>query len=135
MILRWLSYIAAAVITAGLLVGPAPASHVRQLSVQEVKSSLDKASSLREKGFFLVDGRARARSLGLPLGAYPAGKLNAITDVPGVKVGHTTLIKGDGALVPGQGPVRTGVTVVIPRDDVWHKKVPAGSFVLNGTGE
>jgi len=71
----------------------------------------------------------------LDLGTYPTGKLNAITDVPGVRVGHTTLIRGDGKLVPGQGPVRTGVTVVIPREDVWHKKVPAGAFVLNGTGE
>ena len=79
--------------------------------------------------------RVRARSLGLDLGIYPTGKLNAITDVPGVRVGHTTLIKGDGKLVPAQGPVRTGVTVVIPREDVWHKKVPAGAFVLNGTGE
>jgi D-aminopeptidase len=52
-----------------------------------------------------------------------------------VKVGHTTVMKGDGPLKPGEGPARTGVTVVIPRDDVWHKKVPAGSFVLNGTGE
>jgi D-aminopeptidase len=42
---------------------------------------------------------------------------------------------GEGPLIPGQGPVRTGVTVIIPRDDVWHKKVPAGGFVLNGTGE
>ena len=79
--------------------------------------------------------RARARSLGIALGTYPTGPLNAITDVPGVTVGHTTLISGDGALVPGKGPVRTGVTVVIPRDDVWQKKVPAGSFILNGTGE
>ena len=71
----------------------------------------------------------------MDLGIYPTGKLNAITDVPGVRVGHTTLIRGDGKLVPGQGPVRTGVTVVIPREDVWHKKVPAGAFVLNGTGE
>ena len=81
------------------------------------------------------DARARARSLGIALGTYPTGTLNAITDVPGVTVGHTTLISGDGKLVPGKGPVRTGVTVVIPRDDVWHKKVPAGSFILNGTGE
>ncbi len=81
------------------------------------------------------DARVRARNLGVALGAYPTGKMNAITDVPGVTVGHTTLIKGEGALVPGKGPVRTGVTVIIPRDDVWHKKVPAGSFVLNGTGE
>jgi len=79
--------------------------------------------------------RVRARSLGIALGTYPTGKLNAITDVPGVTVGHTTLISGEGKLVPGKGPIRTGVTVVIPRDDVWRKKVPAGSFVLNGTGE
>lgn len=58
-----------------------------------------------------------------------------MTDVAGVKVGQTTLVTGEGALVPGHGPVRTGVTVVIPRDDVWHKKVSAGSFILNGTGE
>jgi len=79
--------------------------------------------------------RVRARALGLPMGELPPGSLNAITDVPGVRVGHTTLIQGSGALVPGQGPVRTGVTVIIPREDVWHKKVPAGGFVLNGTGE
>ncbi len=81
------------------------------------------------------ESRVRVRSLGVPLGAYPTGKLNAITDVPGVTVGHTTLISGEGTLVPGKGPIRTGVTVVIPRDDVWRKKVPAGAFVLNGTGE
>lgn len=81
------------------------------------------------------DSRMRARDLGIVIGTYATGPLNAITDVAGVKVGHTTLISGDGPLTPGVGPVRTGVTVVIPRDDVWRKKVPAGSFVLNGTGE
>lgn len=79
--------------------------------------------------------RLRVRELGVLIGTYPPGPNNAITDVAGVKVGHTTLISGEGALKPGHGPVRTGVTVVIPRDDVWHKKVPAGAFVLNGTGE
>ena len=79
--------------------------------------------------------RLRARDLGIVIGIYPTGPLNAITDIAGVKVGHTTLISGAGPLKPGVGPIRTGVTVVIPRDDVWHKKVPAGSFVLNGTGE
>ena len=79
--------------------------------------------------------RQRARELGIVIGHYLPGALNAITDVEGVKVGHTTLISGEGPLKPGHGPIRTGVTVVIPRDDVWHKKVPAGSFVLNGTGE
>ena len=80
-------------------------------------------------------GRQRIRDLGIVIGSYQPGPLNAITDVAGVKVGHTTLVQGEGPLKPGQGPVRTGVTVVIPRDDAWHKKVPAGSFVLNGTGE
>jgi len=79
--------------------------------------------------------RVRARDLGIVVGTYASGPLNAITDVAGVKVGHTTIISGEGPLKPGLGPVRTGVTVVIPRDDVWHKKVSAGSFVLNGTGE
>lgn len=81
------------------------------------------------------DARQRARELGIIVGQYEPGPLNAITDVAGVRVGHTTLIRGEGPLKPGRGPVRTGVTVVIPRDDVWHKKVPAGAFVLNGTGE
>jgi D-aminopeptidase len=80
-------------------------------------------------------GRVRARALGLHPGQFQPGPLNAITDVPGVKVGQVTLRQGDGPLQPGQGPVRTGVTVIVPRDDVWHKKVPAGAFVLNGTGE
>ena len=79
--------------------------------------------------------RQHLRDLGIMIGQYQPGPRNAITDVAGVKVGQQTLISGEGPLKPGQGPVRTGVTVVIPRDDVWHKKVPAGSFVLNGTGE
>ncbi len=83
----------------------------------------------------LKEDRERARALGITVGRYQPGPLNSITDVAGVKVGHVTLIRGEGALKPGEGPVRTGVTVVIPRDDVWNKKVPAGAFVLNGTGE
>ncbi|MBI4000177.1 MAG: P1 family peptidase [Nitrospira defluvii] len=79
--------------------------------------------------------RVRARDLGMKLGQLQPGPLNAITDVPGVKVGQVTLSRGNGPLHPGEGPVRTGVTVIVPRDDVWHKKVPAGAFVLNGTGE
>ncbi len=81
------------------------------------------------------DIRQRAREIGITIGRYQPGPLNAITDVAGVKVGQVTLNRGEGALKPGQGPVRTGVTVIVPREDVWHKKVPAGSFVLNGTGE
>jgi Peptidase family S58 len=79
--------------------------------------------------------RSRARDLGIIVGQYEPGRFNAITDVAGVKVGQVTLSRGDGPLKPGEGPVRTGVTVVVPRDDVWRKKVPAGAFVLNGTGE
>ncbi len=64
------------------------------------------------------------------------GRLNAITDVAGVRVGHTTLIGGDGPLRVGEGPVRTGVTVVIPHDgDVWTEPVFAGAHRLNGNGE
>jgi D-aminopeptidase len=81
------------------------------------------------------EARQRAREIGIVVGRHQPGPLNAITDVAGVKVGQVTLNRGDGALKPGEGPVRTGVTVIVPRDDVWHKKVPAGSFVLNGTGE
>ena len=77
----------------------------------------------------------RARDLGLEFGRYAPGAHNAITDVEGVTVGHVTLMQGEGPLRPGKGPVRTGVTVIIPREDVWRKKVPAGAFVLNGTGE
>ncbi len=81
------------------------------------------------------EGRQRLRELGIIVGQYLPGPLNAITDVEGVKVGHATLMRGEGPLKPGEGPVRTGVTVIIPREDVWRKKVAAGAFVLNGTGE
>ena len=82
-----------------------------------------------------IASRPHTRDLGIVIGKYEPGPWNAITDVSGVKVGHVTLIEGEGPLQPGKGPVRTGVTVVIPREDVWNKKVPAGAFVLNGTGE
>src|SRR5918993_364843 len=67
--------------------------------------------------------RIRARDLGLTFGQLQTGPLNAITDVAGVKVGQVTLVSGDGPLKPGEGPVRTGVTVVVPRHDVWREKV------------
>ena len=79
--------------------------------------------------------RPHIQDLGLKIGQYESGEWNAITDVSGVKVGHVTIQEGQGTLDPGNGPVRTGTTVIIPRDDVWHHKVPAGGFVLNGTGE
>lgn len=78
----------------------------------------------------------RSRDLGLVIGKFPTGAQNAITDVAGVRVGQVTLNSGAGPLVPGKGPVRTGVTVIMPADgDVWTDKVHAGSFVLNGNGE
>ena len=80
--------------------------------------------------------RARARDLGIRIGRMEPGEHNAITDVPGVRVGHTTLISGDGALRRGQGPIRTGVTVILPHDgDVWMEPVFAGAHRLNGNGE
>ena len=83
----------------------------------------------------IAEVRPHIQDFGVKIGQYESGEWNAITDVPGVKVGHFTIKEGQGALEPGDGPVRTGATVIIPRDDVWHHKVPAGAFVLNGTGE
>jgi D-aminopeptidase len=81
-------------------------------------------------------GRARARDLGIVIGRHAPGPLDAITDVTGVRVGHTTLISGDGKLIPGQGPVRTGVTAILPHGgDLWNEKVPVAGFVMNGNGE
>ena len=78
--------------------------------------------------------RPRARDLGIPFDGTP-GPLNAITDVAGVEVGHTTLISGSGRLQRGRGPVRTGVTAVIPRGRASFDPVFAGWFTLNGNGE
>jgi D-aminopeptidase len=78
--------------------------------------------------------RCRLRDLGLRPGVLPTGPNNAITDA-GVLVGHCTVSHGDGALVPGRGPARTGVTVVIPhKGDLWTHRPSAGFFVLNGNG-
>jgi L-aminopeptidase/D-esterase-like protein len=77
----------------------------------------------------------RARDLGVPFDGTP-GKLNSITDVPGIEVGYTTLISGDGKLEIGKGPVRTGVTAIIPRGHAsLNDPVYAGYFSLNGNGE
>ena len=78
--------------------------------------------------------KPRERDLGLPIGGT-AGPLDAITDVAGVEVGHTTLIAGSGKLVVGQGPVRTGVTIVHPRGRANNDPVFAAWFTLNGNGE
>jgi D-aminopeptidase len=73
------------------------------------------------------DARKRARELGIDIGVLTPGPLNAITDVEGVLVGHESVVEGDS--------VRTGVTVVLPRKDVWDRLVPASAFVLNGNGQ
>jgi len=74
--------------------------------------------------------------MGIQIGRFEPGAWNAITDVTGVRVGHTTLIAGGGPLVVGRGPVRTGVTVIYPHQgNVGTDPVYAGSHVLNGNGE
>jgi L-aminopeptidase/D-esterase-like protein len=76
----------------------------------------------------------RARDLAIPFAGKP-GLLNAITDVKGVEVGHVTLVKGDGALVIGEGPIRTGVTAIHPRGKNSTHPVFASWFTLNASGE
>ena len=81
-----------------------------------------------------MDGKPRARDLGVPFEGEP-GPWNAITDVAGVEVGYTTLIEGEGALVVGEGPVRTGVTVILPRGSEGREPVLCSYFAFNGMGE
>src|SRR6266513_4938030 len=77
----------------------------------------------------------RARDLGIPFDGTP-GKFNAMTDVAGVEVGYTTIISGEGKLEVGKGPVRTGVTAILPRGHTaMNDPVYAGFFSLNGNGE
>ena len=115
--------------------------------------SLRIPSSLRRMGFLVVGFiiamqaellaqapketgvRHRARELGIVIGEYQTGHWNAITDVPGVLVGQTTIIRGSGPLHVGEGPIRTGVTAVFPRKDIWSNGVFAATHVLNGDGE
>ncbi len=80
-----------------------------------------------DQGSSVPEGRARARDLGIEIGIYEPGKHNAITDVAGVKVGHVTLKDGEN--------VRTGVTAVIPRDDIWTNKLFGAGYAINGNGE
>ena len=98
---------------------------------------------LASVGFVSISGLAvdalsqtklRARDIGVPFDGTP-GPLNAITDVSGIEVGQVTLISGDGRLVVGSGPVRTGVTVILPRGRASTDPVFANWFALNGNGE
>ena len=80
--------------------------------------------------------RPRAREAGLVIGEMATGLHNAITDVVGVRVGHMTLISGEGALRPGVGSVRTGVTVILPHDgNIFRSKVSAAVHTINGYGK
>jgi D-aminopeptidase len=78
--------------------------------------------------------KPRARDLGVPFEGTP-GALNAITDVAGVEVGFSTIVRGSGPLAIGEGPVRTGVTAVLPRGKAGREPVMAGWFSMNGNGE
>ena len=71
--------------------------------------------------------RARARELGIQIGHFPPGEHNAITDVRGVKVGHVTLNEGES--------IRTGVTAIVPRDDIWEARLFGAAHVIHGNGE
>ena len=83
----------------------------------------------------MTKAKDRARDLGIPFQGTP-GLLNAITDVTGVQVGHSTIISGSGKLIVGKGPVRTGVSAVLPRGaNSMQDPVFAGWYSLNGNGE
>jgi D-aminopeptidase len=80
--------------------------------------------------------RPRVREFGIQIGRMEPGPFNAITDVADVRVGQETLISGDGALVPGEGPVRTGVTVILPHGgNLFRDKVPGAIHIVNGFGK
>jgi D-aminopeptidase len=81
-----------------------------------------------------IQNKPRARDLGIPFEGTP-GPWNAITDVKGVEVGHLTLIEGEGKLVVGKGPVRTGVTAIFPQGRSFRERVFGAWFTLNGNGE
>ena len=71
----------------------------------------------------------------VPVGTFALGASDGITDVPGVLVAHVTKFSGEGKLVPGVGPVRTGATAIVPNADVWNQRPAAATFDLNGNGE
>ena len=82
------------------------------------------------------NSRPRSIDLGIQIGHLSHGPQNSITDVDGVHVGHSTIITGEGRLIPGEGPIRTGVTVVLPHtNNLYRQKIPAACHVLNGFGK
>lgn len=88
------------------------------------------ASGLQASGPYV-----KAPALGIHIGTLPTGANDAITDVAGVRIGQITHIVGNGRWVRGVGPVRTGITAIIPRTDVWHQKMFAAAWPLSGNGE
>ena len=82
-----------------------------------------------------IEKRTRAADLGIRIGRLPRGPYNAITDVPGVLVGHATVIEGQPETDRVEGIARTGVTVIFPHKNIWEEHVYAGAFSLNGNGE
>ena len=83
----------------------------------------------------MPENRPRARDLGITIGVLPPGSLNAITDVVGVRVGHSTVWEGESPGEYGSGPARTGVTAIVPPGDYFGERLYAGCSVLNGCGE
>ena len=80
--------------------------------------------------------RPRAREIGIQIGSLPTGELNGMTDVPGVKIGHVTRILGEGPLSIGNGPIRTGVTAILPHDgNIFREKVTATAHIINAFGK
>ncbi len=82
-----------------------------------------------------MEKRRLLRHFGLQVGRFSTGAKNSITDVPGVRVGHSTIIEGTGKRKPGTGPVRTGVTAIVPHHNVYMERLIAGAHILNGAGE
>jgi D-aminopeptidase len=82
-----------------------------------------------------MERRRLLRHFGIQFGRFPTGPKNSLTDVPGVKVGHSTIIEGTGRRKRGTGPVRTGVTAVIPSDNIYMERLISGAHILNGAGE
>ncbi len=107
---------------------------IKAVVVIMVISLLPGFTSLLAQSASTNSSQPRARDLGIPFDGTP-GPLNAITDVAGVEVGYKTLISGEGRLVVGKGPVRTGVTAILPRGKDNMKSVFAGYFAGNGNGD
>lgn len=82
-----------------------------------------------------MEKRRLLRHFGFQVGHFACGPKNSITDVPGVRVGHSTIIEGTGKRRPGNGPVRTGVTAIIPGENIYMERLVAGANILNGAGE